>query len=201
MEMELAHVLTSLILGLGLSAACGFRIFVPLTIINLAAKAEYLDLASGFEWVGSTPATLVFVSATLLEIGAYYIPVVDNLLDTVAAPAAVVAGTLVTATQIGEMDPIMTWTLSAVVGGGAAGVVQGLTTAARSVTTLATGGFGNPFVSTFEAGASVAVPIMMLVAAVPTVLGILVVMFWLAKKIFERRQARVEATAQTEAAA
>lgn len=186
--MELPHILISLITGLGLSAACGFRVFVPLLIMNLAAKAGYMSLASGFDWIGSTPATVVFVTATILEIGAYYIPFIDNLLDALATPTAVVAGTLVTASQIGDMNPLMTWSLAVIVGGGAAGVVQGLTTAVRQVSMFATAGFGNPLVSTAEAGASVVMTVMMLVVPVVTVLALAVLIFFAARKVLSRRR-------------
>lgn len=193
--MEMPALLVSLMTGFGLSAACGFRIFVPLLVMNLAAKAEYLSLSSGFDWIGSTPATIVFASATVIEIGAYYVPFIDNLLDALAAPTAVVAGTLVTASQIGEMNPLLSWSLAAIVGGGAAGVVQGLTTAVRQVSAFATAGFGNPLVSTAEAGASVAMTVLMLVVPTLTVLALLVLLYWAARKVFFRHRVEAEPTA------
>ena len=39
----------SLLLGIGLSAACGFRVFVPLLIMSLASQNGPLALAPGFE--------------------------------------------------------------------------------------------------------------------------------------------------------
>jgi hypothetical protein len=193
--METPALLVSLITGFGLSAACGFRIFVPLLVMNLAAKAEYLTLSSGFDWIGSTPATIVFASATALEIGAYYLPFIDNLLDALAAPTAVVAGTLVTASQIGEMNPLVTWSLAAIVGGGAAGVVQGLTTAVRQVSAFATAGFGNPLVSTAEAGASVVMTVLMLIVPTLTVMALLVLLYFAVRTVFFRRRVEAEPTA------
>lgn len=190
--MELSEILMGLITGLGLSAACGFRIFVPLLIMNLAHQAEWLHLTGGFEWIGSTPALIVFASATVLEIGAYYIPFVDNLLDVAAAPTAVVAGTLVTASQIGDMNPVLTWSLAAIVGGGAAGLVQGLTTAVRHFSAFATAGFGNPVVSTVEAGASILVTVSMLVVPVVTVFVLLALLLFAVKKLFFRGDATPE---------
>ncbi|PYQ56518.1 MAG: DUF4126 domain-containing protein, partial [Acidobacteria bacterium] len=75
----------SILIGLGLAAACGFRVFVPLLIMSLASRAGvgHLALGPGFAWIGSTPALLSFAVATVLEIAGYYIPWVDNLLDTV----------------------------------------------------------------------------------------------------------------------
>ncbi|HEX9732166.1 MAG TPA: DUF4126 domain-containing protein [Thermoanaerobaculia bacterium] len=190
--MELSELLMGLITGLGLSAACGFRIFVPLLIMNLAHHAEWLPLSGGFEWIGSTPALIVFASATVLEIGAYYIPFVDNLLDAAAAPTAVVAGTLVTASQIGDANPVLTWSLAAIVGGGAAGLVQGLTTVVRQFSAFATAGFGNPLVSTAEAGASILVTVSMLVVPVVTVFVVLALLVFAVKKFFYRGAAELE---------
>ena len=148
----LEGTLVSLMIGIGLSAACGFRIFVPFLVMNLAARAGYLELAGGWEWIGSTPALIAFGAATSLEIGAYYVPFLDNLLDTVSTPSAVVAGVLVTASQVSEMHPFFGWAVAIIAGGGASGLVQGLTTITRQVSSFATGGFGNPIFSTFEAG-------------------------------------------------
>src|SRR5882762_9625453 len=117
----------SLLIGIGLSAACGFRVFVPLLVVSIAAHTGHLKLASGFAWMGSDAALIAFAVATALEIAAYYVPWLDNLLDTLATPAAVIAGTLVTASLATEMSPFLKWTLAVIAGGGVAGLVQGTT--------------------------------------------------------------------------
>src|SRR5258707_766791 len=99
----------SLLAGLGLSAACGFRVFVPLLVISIASLSGHLTLSPGFAWVGTWPALIAFATATALEVAGYYVPWVDNLLDTVATPAAIVAGTIVTASMVSNMDPFMKW--------------------------------------------------------------------------------------------
>ena len=148
------ETLTSLFVGLGLAAACGFRVFVPLLIMSFASHAGYLELSAGFAWIGTIPALFAFATATILEIGAYYIPWVDNVLDTLAAPAAVLAGTIVVASALTDVDPFLSWTLAAIGGGGVAGAVQITTTAIRHASTLTTGGLANPLVSTAEAASS-----------------------------------------------
>ena len=140
----------SLALGIGLSAACGFRVFVPLLVISAAARGGFLTLAPGFEWMGSYPALLAFAVATVVEILAYYVPWVDNALDGVATPAAVVAGAVITASMVTGVDPWLQWTLAVIAGGGAAGIVQAGTTGLRGPSTLTTGGLDNFFVSTLE---------------------------------------------------
>lgn len=145
----------SVCLGVGLAAACGFRVFVPLLALNLAARFDFLDLAGGFDWVASTPALVILVVATLAEIAAYYLPWIDNALDTLASPLAVIAGVLVTASVLTDMSPVVRWSLALIAGGTAAGTVQGLTSVTRGASTLATGGLANFAIATAELAGSV----------------------------------------------
>src|SRR5947207_9861715 len=113
------ETLLAISLGIGLSAACGFRVFVPLLVMSVASLSGHLTLAPGFQWIGTYPALVTFSAATVVEIGGYYIPWVDHLLDTMATPAAIVAGTVVTAAMVSNMSPMLKWTLAAIAGGGA----------------------------------------------------------------------------------
>src|SRR5882672_5938670 len=112
------EALTSICLGIGLSAACGFRVFVPMLFMSIAALSGHLTLGAGFQWIGTYPALVTFAVATALEIGGYYIPWLDHLLDTMATPAAIVAGTVATAAVVTNMSPMLKWTLAIIVGGG-----------------------------------------------------------------------------------
>lgn len=143
-------MLLSLAVGIGLAAACGFRVFVPLLILNLAALGGYISLPAGFAWMGSFQATIAFAAATLAEILGYYIPWIDNALDSIATPAAVIAGTLTTAATITDMNPFLKWMLALIAGGGVAGLVQTSTVALRVKSSLATAGTANPIISTLE---------------------------------------------------
>src|SRR6266699_2021582 len=134
------ETLLSICVGIGLSAACGFRVFVPLLVMSIAALSGHLTLAHGFEWIGSYPALIALSVATCLEIAGYYIPWVDNLLDTISSPAAIIAGTLITASVITDLSPFLKWTLAIIAGGGAAGIVQGTTVVARGASSVGTGG-------------------------------------------------------------
>lgn len=193
----LEGTLVSLMIGIGLSAACGFRIFVPFLVMNLASRAGYLTLAEGWDWIGSTPAMIAFLSATLLEVGAYYVPFLDNLLDTVSTPSAVVAGVLVTASQVGDMHPFFGWAVAIIAGGGAAGLVQGLTTITRSLSSMATAGFGNPIFSTFEAGASIGMTLLAIFVPFLAAFTFLFLVFWGLRRALASRKA----TSEPEAAA
>ena len=146
----LSETLLGMAVGIGLSAACGFRVFVPLLTMNVAALTGYLHLAPGFEWIGSYPATIAFGTATVVEVLAYYIPWLDHFLDLIASPAAIIAGTIATASMVMELSPFLKWTLAIIAGGGAAALIQGATVALRTKSSALTGGMGNPLVSTAE---------------------------------------------------
>jgi len=168
--MEAAETILSLCLGIGLSAACGFRVFVPLLIASLAAHAGHLKLSAGFDWLGSDAAVIALGIATVLEIGAYYIPWLDNALDTVATPAAVIAGTLITASVATDMSPMLKWTLAAIAGGGSAALVQAGTVLARAASTATTGGLANPLLATAELGGSVGMTLLAIAVPLAAVL-------------------------------
>lgn len=179
MNIELIY---GLLVGVGLSAACGFRVFVPLAGLSLASMAGSVELAPGFEWIGEWPALAAFLTATVLEIAGYYIPWVDNMLDTLATPAAVVAGTVATASMLGDASPMTRWSLAVIAGGGVSGTVQGGTVLLRAGSSGATGGLGNPLVSTGEWLGSV---LMTLLAIVVPLLA-LVFVLWLCTKILRK---------------
>jgi len=149
-----AESFVSIALGLGLSAACGFRVFVPLLLISTAARYDYLALSPGFAWMESTAALVVFGTATALEVGAYYVPWLDNFLDAAATPAAVLAGVLASAAVFVEMPPLVRWSLALIGGGAAAGLIQGATVLLRLKSLALSGGLTNPLVSTAELAGS-----------------------------------------------
>lgn len=182
----------SLFIGLGLAAACGFRVFVPLLIMSLASRAEvgHLVLNPHFAWIGSTPALVAFSVATLLEIAGYYIPWVDNLLDTVATPTAIVAGILVTASAMTtDVSPFLKWTLAVLAGGGTTAVFQGITATARHISSFTTGGLGNPVLATAEAGGSALLAVLAITLPVVAFLMVVWLIWFGAKKLLFRRPA------------
>jgi hypothetical protein len=138
------------VLGISLSAACGFRVFAPFLVLSGAAMGGFYTPADELSWIASWTAVALFGSATVVEVIAYYVPWADNLLDTIATPAAVVAGIVASASVLGEVSPALQWTVAVVAGGGAAGVVQAATVLLRSASSATTGGFGNFMVSTTE---------------------------------------------------
>ncbi len=170
----------SICLGIGLSAACGFRIFVPLLCLSVAAHFGFgnLHLSPAFAWLGSVPAMIAFGVATVMEIAAYYTPWLDNALDSIAVPMATVAGVIVTASVITDIDPFWRWTLAAIAGGGIAASTQIATTKARLASTVATGGLANPVLATVEAASSTVLSVFAVIwplVALVMVIGLLAV--------------------------
>ena len=187
--------------GIGLAAACGFRVFAPLFIASLAANTGVdvfgnfnfsTMLGGSFHWLGSTPVTLALGVATALEIGSYYIPWLDNALDTLATPAAIVAGTVRTGAVMPDFmgDGFFKWILSTIAGGGSAAVVQGATVITRGASTATTGGAGNPVVSTAELGGSVLTAALAVLLPVLAAILVLVLFYFSARilvKFFRHR--------------
>lgn len=137
-------------LGIGLSAACGFRVFVPLLATSVLALTGQVHLAEGLTWMGGYPALIAFATATVLEIAAYYVPWLDHALDVIATPAAITAGTLITGALITDLSPWLKWTMAVIAGGLPASVIQGATVLLRSKSSITTAGTGNFLVSTGE---------------------------------------------------
>jgi hypothetical protein len=188
------EIVMGLVIGVGLSAACGFRVFVPLLGMSIASLTGHLTLSSGFEWIGSPPALIAFATATILEVCAYYIPWLDNIMDVGATPAAIVAGTIMTAAQMGDMSPLLRWSLAALAGGGVCAVVQGGTVAIRAASLGTTGGLGNSVVSTLELAAGIAVTVLAIALPVICFAVVVLICYKMVKSIMtspllRRRQA------------
>ena len=178
--------LLGIFIGIGLSATCGFRIFVPLLGMSIAYHAGALSFAEGFDWIGSWPATIAFGIAMIIEIAAYYIPWLDNMLDTIATPAAIVAGTIATASMVGDVEPFLRWSLAIIAGGGVAGLIQGSSVLVRGASSATTGGLANPAVSTGELAASVTGTLISII--IPTIAFLIVVILisWLIPRFFRK---------------
>jgi hypothetical protein len=154
----------SIALGIGLAAAVGFRVFLPLLVTSIAAYAGHLNLDANFAWLGSPAAMTMLGVAAVVEVLAYYIPAVDNLLDSITTPLALVAGTVVSAAVITDLPPLIKWSTAIIAGGGVAAITQGVTTLLRAKSTALTAGVGNPVISTVEMIAAVFVAVLALLA-------------------------------------
>jgi hypothetical protein len=175
----------SIALGIGLAAATGLRLFLPMLVMSAAAYTGHLPLSDSFAWLGTPPALILLGVATIAEILAYYIPGLDNLLDALATPAAFAAGTIVSAAVITGLPPMVKWAAAIIAGGGIAGLTQSVTTVVRAKSTVLTGTLGNPAVATAELGGSLIVSLLALAAPVLTAVAI-VVLLWLAIRWLRR---------------
>jgi hypothetical protein len=153
-------------------------VFVPLLLTGLAARLGYIRLTSGMAWLDSDPALVALATATVLEIGAYYVPWLDHVLDAAATPAAITAGVIATAAVTPELPPLLRWTLAIVAGGGAAGVVHAGTALVRLQSSALTLGVGNPVLATGElSGAVILSGLALLAPVLAAAVGIAVLVF------------------------
>lgn len=179
------EIFVSICLGVGLAASAGFRVFVPLLFLSIAAYLDLVPLNESWAWAGSLSAVVILGVAATVELVAYYIPYIDNLLDTITVPLAAIAGTAVMVSVVGDLDPVYTWTLAIIAGGGTAASVASTAGAARLTSTATTGGLGNPVISTAEAGFSTILSLLSLIAPIFAV--IIVIMIFIAmRKLYKR---------------
>lgn len=145
-------IISSVALGIALSACCGFRVFVPLLAAALAGHFHWYQFASDMQWLGSMPAMVCFGTAALVEIAAYYFPFLDNILDAIAAPLAVMAGAVLAFAILpeGGGNQLLRWVAAIIAGGATAGTIHAGTGLLRLFSTKATLGVGNPVVASGE---------------------------------------------------
>jgi|SRR5690606_2495281 len=167
------ETIVSIFLGIGLATSVGFRVFLPLFALSFAAYLGVWDLNENWQWIGSMAALITLGVATLVEIFAYFIPWVDNALDSLAIPLAALAGTAVMVSTVANLDPVVTWSLAIIAGGGTATAIKGANATGRLASTATTGGLANPLVSTVETGTAVVVSTASIL--VPPLAAILVI--------------------------
>jgi len=194
MEINM-ETLSAIALGIGLSASTGFRVFIPLLVAGLASHFGILTLGENFVWMGSVPALICFGVAAVVEVLAYYIPFVDNLIDSIATPLAVGAGTLLMTSLFPAESEWMKWILGFVVGGGAAATIQSGSALTRLLSTKFTAGTGNPVISTGEGIAATGFSLLSLVApilvAVLLIIFIVVILRLIYRKLLKRQKTKI----------
>ncbi|MDO1511706.1 DUF4126 domain-containing protein [Maribacter confluentis] len=184
-----SETILSIFLGVGLAASVGFRVFLPLFALSLASFFGVWELNDNWEWIGSLVAVMTLGSATLLEIFAYFIPWFDNLLDSIAVPLAAIAGTAVMVSTVADLDPVITWSLAIIAGGGTATAIKSAGATGRLASSVTTGGVANPVLATVETGTAVVVSAASIFApilAAVLVIIILVIIFRIYRSIRPR---------------
>lgn len=185
LNMTGSDVALSIVLGVVLAAATGFRVFLPMLIVSGAAYTGHLSLDSSFTWLGTRFALTMLGAAALVEVLAYYVPGVDNLLDALATPAAFAAGTIVSAAVMTDLPPMVKWMAAVIAGGGAAGFTQSVTAMLRAKSTIFTGGFGNSVIATGELGGSVLLSLLALAAPLAA-FAVVILLLWLALRLIRQ---------------
>lgn len=175
----------SAFIGIGLAAATGFRVFLPMFAVSLASYMHWIPMNEHFQWLATLPTLVATGIATVVEILAYYIPYVDHLLDTLSVPLATIAGSVMFASQFTHMDAFPTWALALIAGGGTAAAISSGFAGTRAASTATTGGLGNHVVSTTEtAGAGI---MSVLALAAPVIAFILAIALVIVVFIFGRK--------------
>jgi hypothetical protein len=174
----------SILVGIGLAASVGFRIFVPLFALSLASYFNIIPLNENWQWVSSSSALIILGVATIVEVIAYFIPFLDNLLDTIAVPLAAIAGTAVMVATVSELDPTFTWALAIIAGGGTAAAIKGSTSTTRLASTTTTAGIGNPVISTVETGTSIVMSFLAIFIPVIAIIFVIFI-FWILFRVFK----------------
>ncbi|NHF59779.1 DUF4126 domain-containing protein [Flavobacteriaceae bacterium TP-CH-4] len=186
-----SDTIISIFLGVGLAASVGFRVFLPLFALSLAAYFNVWDLNENWQWIGSLAAVITLGVAMLVEIFGYFIPWVDNLLDSIAVPLAAIAGTAVMVSTVADLDPMVTWALAIIAGGGTATAIKGAGATGRLASTASTGGLANPIVSAVETGTAMVVTTASIFApilAAVLVIIILAIVFSIYRKLRPRKK-------------
>lgn len=169
----LSYVISAFI-GIGLSAATGFRVFLPLFAVSLASYFHWIPTNESFEWLAGLPALITTGIATVVEILAYYIPFVDHLLDTISVPLATIAGSVLFASQFADLGTFPQWALALIAGGGTAATISSGFAGIRAASTATTGGLGNSVVGTTEtAGAGIMTVLAMVAPIIAAIVAII----------------------------
>lgn len=186
-----SETIISIFLGIGLAASVGFRVFLPLFALSLAAYNGLWDLNENWEWIGSMAAVITLGVASLVELFAYFIPWVDNLLDSVAVPLAALAGTAAMVSTVAGLDPVVTWSLAIIAGGGTATAIKGASAGGRLASSVTTGGLANPAIATVETGTATVLSLASILApafAIIIVILVLFLVFRIYRKLRPRRK-------------
>lgn len=179
----------SIVIGIALSATAGFRVFVPFLVISAANLAGWLELTDSFAWIGTYPALVAFAVATVVEILAYFIPWVNNVLNAISVPASLVAGTVLTYAFISDMGPGLAWFISVIAGGGASLLTRAASNVAHAASTTTTGGTANPVLSFFESLGTFLMSIITIIAPFVAAILLLLILYW-AVGMYRRLRAR-----------
>lgn len=175
---EYLPLLISLFIGIGLAAATGFRVFLPIFFLSLGTYFKIIPLDSSYSWIGTLPAVIATGIATITEIIAYYIPFVDNVLDSITVPLATVAGSMLFASQFTEISSWIQWSLAIIAGGGTAATISSVLAGTRAASSGTTAGIGNPIISTVETISSTLMSVFAIFLPLLAAILVIIILFF-----------------------
>lgn len=190
-------LLISIFLAIGLSAACGFRVFIPPLTYGLLYKAELVQLDTSWNWIGNDWVVAVLFLAAIIEIFGNLIPWVDNLLDILATPTSIMAGTILSASCLSDISPGLQWILSVTSGVLITGGFQLTTISLRGMSSVFTGGLANPIFSIIEDLISFGITLTIIFSPIIGIIVIFLIVFLIRKiylniKIRRKNQKKLE---------
>lgn len=181
-------MLLSLIMGICLIAASGFRLFVPFFVLSLASITGLFIPGESLEWIATYPALISFGAASLIEICGYYSPWIDNMLDLITTPFSIFIGIFLMSLVLTDFNPFLKWVLIIIFGGGIALNVQLLTVKARALSFVFKSGRGNFIVSTVENISSIIISILAILIPVVSLLVMTLIIIWIYVKIVKEKK-------------
>jgi hypothetical protein len=177
--LQVSVVVAQVASGIGLAACAGLRTFLPLFVVGLAGRIDWIPLTGKFEWMTSTPALVVFGVAVLVEVLADKFPVVDHFLDSIQIFVKPIAGAVLAASVLAELSPLQATVLGLVTGGTVAGTIHLTKAHLRLVSSATTVGIANPVLSAIEdVGAflgsilALVVPVLLMFVLVGALIGV-----------------------------
>jgi hypothetical protein len=184
------EALLSVLLGIALASAVGFRVFIPFLILSLAAHFDLVPLNENWSWLASPMAIIAFGVGTVIEVFAYFIPIVDHFLDSIAIPVAGLAGSAIMLSTIADFDPFFTYSLAILAGGGTAAAIKTATSTSRLASTTLTAGLANPVVSLTESIFSVILSLFSVFIPLLAILLVIAIFYFIYKIYHKTRRAK-----------
>lgn len=167
----------SLIGAFGLSAASGLNAYIPLLMVGLTARfTDWIKLSPPFDLLANEYVIGALVILLGIEFFADKIPLVDNLNDVLQTFIRPAAGAILFASEahvITSIHPVLALILGLLVAFG----VHATKATARPLVTVATGGVGNPVVSTVEDVASFGITLLAILAPALLLIAFIGLMF------------------------
>jgi hypothetical protein len=136
------ELLSNILLGLSLSAACGLRAFVPAALVSAAVLTGHAVPSSGFLWLGSPVTLTILCLAGAAEIAASLTTAGARFLDLVSTPLAMIVGSLLVMAVSHAPNVVMAILLPVVVGLVVSGLSQSVVSLLRSRAIESSGGRG-----------------------------------------------------------